>query len=154
MKIITLMLFFLMIMGCEVAPQKINYGHEGCSYCKMTIVDKKYASQMVAGTGKAYNFDAIECMINFRRENPDKNFKLYLVSNYENPGELIDASKASFLISKEILSPMGANLAAFNSEKKARKIQDLFGGDIYSWENLNVELADSISKANSVSSRH
>lgn len=137
--IYSILLIFLMA-GCQVAPQKINYGHEGCAYCKMTIVDGKYASQLVASTGKAYNFDAIECMINFRKNNPDKNFSLFLVSDYKNPGKLIDASNASFLISDEISSPMGANLAAFNSLPEAQKTKNLFGGDIYGWDQIHEQL--------------
>lgn len=135
-----LLMLFLLITGCQVAPQKIDYGHEGCTYCKMTIVDGKYASQLVATTGKAYNFDAIECMINFQKENTDKEFKLRLVANYENPGQLIDASEASFLISDEITSPMGANLAAFDSKDKAKVKKNLLGGYIYAWEDVNLEI--------------
>lgn len=135
-----LMMLFLLITGCQVAPQKIDYGHEGCAYCKMTIVDGKYASQLVATTGKAYNFDAIECMINFRKENPDKQFKLFLVANFENPGQLIDANEAIFLISDHISSPMGANLAAFDSKDSAKVKKNLFGGYIYAWEDVNLEI--------------
>ncbi|AVR44364.1 hypothetical protein C7S20_03325 [Christiangramia fulva] len=133
-------MLMVLTLSCQVEPHKINYGHEACSYCKMTIVDSKYASQLVASTGKAYNFDAIECMINFKKENPDKNFSLFLVSDYDNPGKLIDASGANYLISDEISSPMGANLAAFTTKQEAEKTKNLFGGTIYEWEDVTQEV--------------
>ena len=48
---------------------------------------------------------------------------LHLVCDYLKEGNLIDATKATYLISKEIESPMGAHLAAFASREDAQKIQ-------------------------------
>lgn len=145
-----LLMLFLAIASCQVAPQKIDYGHEGCAYCKMTIVDGKYASQLVANTGKAYNFDAIECMINFRKENQDKQFKLFLVANFENPGQLIDANDAIYLVSDQISSPMGANLAAFPSMKNAKVKRNLYGGDIYLWKEISEQSLNEAGKINMI----
>src|SRR5690606_40631353 len=53
----------LLLTACEVAPEKIEYGTDACSYCDMTIVDPKHASQVVTKKGKNYKYDAVECMV-------------------------------------------------------------------------------------------
>ena len=101
------------LISCEVASQEIHYGSDGCSFCKMTIVDSKHAAQLVTTKGKAFNYDAIECMVNHLKEWDQAPIELYLVVDYANPKTLIDAQKAHYLISESIPSPMGANLSAF-----------------------------------------
>lgn len=126
----------LVFTACEVKPQKINYGNDNCQYCNMTIVDRQHASQIVTTKGRAYKFDAIECMLNYHTEHTDQPVAMYLVNDFKNPSELIDAKTATFLISPEISSPMGANLSAFNSEKNAQKTQAEYSGKLYDWESL------------------
>jgi copper chaperone NosL len=106
----------------------------------MTIVDQQHASQVVTSKGKVYKFDAIECMINFLHENDKGPYAHTLVSDFTNPGELIDAHEVSFLISKDIPSPMGAFLSAFNNEEAALKTKNDSEGAIYNWSELLVNL--------------
>ena len=94
-RLIYILLMTVLFTSCEVGPEPIRYGEEGCQYCKMTIVDKQHASELVTTKGKVYKFDAIECMINFKSENPSKDFELELVNDYKNPGQLIDATFAT-----------------------------------------------------------
>lgn len=126
----------LLLFSCNVSPQAIDYGNDGCHYCKMTIVDKLHAAEIVTAKGKAYKFDATECMINFLDEFDTSSIQLYLANNYNKPGELIDATQATFLISENIPSPMGAFLSAFKNKEDAIKIQTQKSGDIYTWEEL------------------
>ena len=56
-------ILFLSLAACTVAPVPINFGSDGCHFCKMTIVDKQHAAELVTSKGKAYKYDAIECMI-------------------------------------------------------------------------------------------
>lgn len=128
--------FALTLFSCEIGPEPINYGEDGCEYCKMTIVDKQHASELVTSKGKVYKFDAIECMINFRKEHEDIQYALYLVNDFSNPGEMIDATMATFLISENISSPMGANLSAFYAEADANEVQASHGGNVYDWQEI------------------
>lgn len=134
--ILLLPLFF----GCNTSPQPINYGQDGCHFCKMTIVDKVHAAEIVTKKGKIYKFDATECMIHFLDEFDTSEVKLYLSNNYTEPTVLIDATKATFLISKNIPSPMGAFLSAFKTKADAEKFQAEKEGDLYSWEELLAHL--------------
>ena len=136
---------FIALFSCKVEPQKINYGQDHCAFCEMTVVDKTHASEYVTKKGKSYIFDSIECLVKqINRENNVSDLAFVLVSNYLNPGELIDAKKATYLITDKIKSPMGANLSAFNSLENAKKVQQEFGGTLYSWPQLKVKFKKQI----------
>ena len=126
----------LLLTSCNVGPEAIDYGNDGCKFCKMTIVDKVHGAEIVTKKGKVYKFDATECMINFTNEFDTSEIKLYLSNNYTEPEVLIDATQATFLISKNIPSPMGAFLSAFKNKADAEKFQADKGGTLYTWTAL------------------
>lgn len=133
---IYILILALSLISCEIGPEPIHYGEDGCEYCKMTIVDRQHAAELVTSKGKVYKFDAIECMVNFRKDHKDIQYALYLVTDFSNPGELVDATISTFLISENISSPMGANLSAFYDESAAIEIQSTHGGEIYDWHEI------------------
>lgn len=139
-KLGRIFILFWLVSGCRVSPKPIDYGKEACRYCMMTIVDKLHAAEIVTKKGKVYKFDSTECMINFLKDFNNSEIKFYLSNDYTNPEKLIDASKATFLISEHIPSPMGAFLSAFNNKKDALKIQIEKGGTIYNWEEILLNL--------------
>lgn len=102
----------------------------------MTVVDQQHAAQLVTKKGKTYTFDSTECMINHLKEKEQVDMALVLVNDYNAPGKLIDATKATYLISEGIPSPMGEFLTAFSSEKDAIGAQEANFGELYSWEAL------------------
>lgn len=128
------------LMGCSIKPQEINYGADGCHFCRMTIVDAQHAAQLVTDKGKVYKFDAIECMVNYQRELDSNTIALSLCNHYTEPKELINVSEATFLISEGIPSPMGAYLTAFSSKGLAEAEKSRFGGSVYTWNELLKEL--------------
>ena len=133
----------LLFFSCNVSPQAIDYGNDGCHFCRMTIVDKVHAAELVTKKGKVYKFDATECMINFLKDFEDASeVELYLANNYKEPEILIDATKATFLISENIPSPMGAFLSAFKNKVEAEKVRSEKGGNLYSWDELLAHLND------------
>jgi len=133
--------FFLLacctlLLACQAGPQPIEYGVDGCHFCKMTIVDKLHAAEIVTQKGKVYKFDATECMVNFMNEFDTSQIKHYLSNNYLEAETLIDATQATFLISENIPSPMGAFLSAFENKDDAVKIQLEKGGELFTWDEL------------------
>jgi len=108
----------------------------------MNIVDKTHASQYVTKKGKQFKFDAIECMINDISDKNEEDIGLLLVADFGNPGEMIPAETASYLISTEIKSPMGAYLSAVATIEKAQELQNMHSGEIYTWESLKQQLSD------------
>ena len=132
-SIFTLLSF---LYNCNVAPQAIVYGNDGCHYCMMTIVDKVHAAEIVTKKGKVYKFDASECMVNSLKDFDSSEIKFYLSNDYNEPEALIDARKSTFLISMNIPSPMGAFLSAFKTQSEAEKVQSEKGGELYTWDEL------------------
>lgn len=131
----------LLFSSCSVAPQAIDYGNDGCHFCQMTIVDKVHAAEVVTKKGKVYKFDATECMVNFLKEFEASKIALFLSNNYTEPEALIDATEATFLISENIPSPMGAYLSAFKNKEDAEKTQAKKGGTLYTWDELLKQLS-------------
>lgn len=126
----------LVLSACSSGPQPINYGEDVCDFCKMTIVDRQHAAQVVTEKGRNYKYDAIECMINDLNQWNKPPIKTHLVADYANPGKLTEASTASYLISDEIPSPMGAFLSAFSEETARNNTHKSSGGEKLDWEQL------------------
>lgn len=130
------MVLVLLLVGCTNTPKPIAYGADTCNYCSMTIVDKQHAAQFMTKKGRSYTFDASECMLNYLKEVEADNVELYLVNDYNAPGQVIDATKATFLISENIPSPMGAFLTAFATEDAAQHAQAENQGKLHTWDEL------------------
>jgi len=127
------------LVSCNIEPEQINYGSDACAFCKMTIVDQQHAAQYVSKKGKQFKFDAIECMVNAVAEKGSEDIEIFLVADYQVPGSMTSAKEATYLISKEIKSPMGANLSGFASKEKAMLTQKDSGGDMYNWQELLIK---------------
>jgi copper chaperone NosL len=126
----------VLMFSCEVKPHEIIYGADGCHFCKMTIVDTRHAAQLVTEKGKAFKYDAIECMMNDLTDWDEVPVKFYLVVDYSNPKNLIDARDSHFLISEAIPSPMGENLSAFSNVQMRDELLAAKGGKALNWESL------------------
>lgn len=135
---IVMFLFLLFATSCSIGPQPIAYGSDGCHFCSMTIVDRQHAAEIVTDKGKVFKFDSSECMLNHLKEIGNKQIILYLVNDYDQPGELIDATSATYLKSNRIPSPMGEFLTAFKSEKAAVDALLTYEGDLMTWEQLKL----------------
>ena len=135
-KFIFLSLVLFIFVSCEVSPSPINYGSDGCHFCSMTIVDKQHAAQIVTKKGKAFKFDAVECMLNHMKDIDTVEVALYFCNYYAQPGELIAAQEATYLISENIPSPMGEFLTAFDNMEAATVVKEENGGELYSWNEL------------------
>ena len=130
----------LSINSCSVEPEPIDYGHDQCHYCRMTIVDQIHAAQLVNDKGKVFKYDAVECMINDARGFEHGQIALMLVNHHDQPGELIKAESAYYLISESLPSPMGAFLTAFKSDQQLRAAIDSYGGRALDWSSLGEEI--------------
>jgi len=128
----------LVCTSCSISPEPIAYGSDGCHFCSMTIVDKQYAAQYVTKKGKSFKFDAAECMLNQLKTFDENSVALFLVTDYENPGELIDATNATYLISQNLPSPMGAYLSSFKNKDLAENVQKDNQGELFTWEGIQM----------------
>lgn len=130
----------LMMTACSPGPREIDFGKEECAHCKMTITDQRFAAELVTTKGKVYVYDAVECLaatINAKTVAEDEISSLW-VMRYDSPGTFIDAAKAWYLRSEEVRSPMGLNLAAFETEAQYAAAAQQHEGLQYRW--LGVRL--------------
>ena len=139
MRLLVSLSLLVIAASCQVEPSEIYYGEDACHFCKMTIVDRQHAAQVVTVKGKAFKYDAIECMMNDLKQWDRPEVKFYLANDYANPGELIDAREASFLISEGIPSPMGEFLSAFSEGQDRSEALTEHGGTALNWDQLRKE---------------
>ena len=142
MKKLTLVLSFtLSLFFGEIFAQNTQ-----CVHCNMTIKDKLHRAEATI-EGKTFNYDAIECLINYIKTKNKTHVSLLKVADYKT-GELINAKKATYLVSENIPSPMGANLSAFKNFKHASILKSKQGGILYNWESIKEKFENSSFGAN------
>lgn len=134
--ILLLLVITITVASCNVGPKPITYGIDGCHSCSMTIVDRQHASQLVTKKGKVYKFDAIECLLQSLSEFEQDDIALYLVADYNTPGNLIDATTATYIISSNIPSPMSANISALATSTEAEILMNSHSGKLFNWGEL------------------
>ncbi len=144
MRRLALILLFgvaTLFVGCksEPKPVPIEFGKDACYWCKMTITDQRFGAEIVTKKGKVYKYDDVACMINHFWEDPElteKSVALFLVVDYAHPGKLIDATKAIYVQSVKIHSPMASDVAAFENVEDAEAFMRKNGGEVLNWSQV------------------
>ncbi|MNC94937.1 hypothetical protein D3C83_119280 [compost metagenome] len=60
--------------------------------------------------------------------------------DYSQPGTVIEAASAAFLVSPAVPSPMGANVSAFAALAGADSVRTARGGDVMNWAAIRNHL--------------
>jgi copper chaperone NosL len=141
--VLTGILVGLLTAACSIQPQPVHLGSEECDHCRMVISDLRFAAQALTTRGRAYKFDAVECLAIWVRAGdvPRKELHSLWVSNFAVPGEWVAADEAVFLHAESLRSPMGQGLAAFASSEEAAAHQRELGGQVLTWPEV-VDLVD------------
>ena len=134
--VISITFIAFLFSSCSVEPVAIEYGKDACHFCKMNIVDSQHAAEIVTKKGKAFKYDAIECMMQNRFNWQEEEIGLFLMTDYSTPGNLINATTAHYLISEGLSSPMGGNLTGFENKADAEKTKEEKGGKVLTWNEL------------------
>lgn len=130
------------LSSCSKGPSPIQYGHDMCHFCKMTVTDQRYGTELVTKKGKVFKFDSIECMGLYLKAGdiqPGDYHGLY-VTDFLRPGQLIDGEQAYYLKSQQLPSPMGAYLTAFGTTEAAAQYQQDKGGETFQWQDVHQKL--------------
>lgn len=102
----TIKLIALVLLSACTSEMKIHYGEDVCHYCKMTIVDKRFACVVESTTGKHYKYDDLFCL---RKENVKGE---QYVALFAAPHTLTPIIKTELYHDHALQSPMGGNTAA------------------------------------------
>jgi len=126
--------------GCTPQPDPIRYGQDACQFCKMTIVDQRFAAEVVTKKGRAFKFDDLGCLVKHVKAEgyTDDELAHALVADFAHPGTLLDARKAVFVQSKVLRSPMRGDVAAFEGEADWKK--QFSTGNALSWQKVEMAL--------------
>ena len=135
---ILLILILLNLIACNVEPEAINFGKEDCHYCKLKIMDSKFGAEIVTKKGKVFKFDDVNCMVRYiKDENIDEeSLKFKLVIDYNKVGSFLDVSKAYYVRSEQIKSPMGSYIAAFETKDIQSKYNTKWNGELWNWSKI------------------
>lgn len=127
--------FFL--SACSRGYEPIEYGKDACAHCKMTIVDDRYAAELVTDKGRAYKFDDVMCMKQYATEqHTEGNNLLFVAPYFKNRLEPLPAGEAFYLKHEFFKSPMNGNFAAFADEKEAQSLMDSLSATAVRWEQI------------------
>jgi copper chaperone NosL len=128
-------LLFLMSCSSEIEP--IDYGKEACQFCKMTIVDARFGTEIITKKGKVYKFDDLHCLVHYMKENKINEADLahIVVADFKNEGSFLPVYQAYFVKSDQFKSPMRGDIAAFKSEDVADKAKPN-NAQIVSWASV------------------
>ncbi len=79
-----LLLTSIFLLSCKAEPEPLHYGKDACHACKMTLMDKKFGSELVTKKGKVYKFDDTNCMLNFMNSDALQGEEIAFNSEYTN----------------------------------------------------------------------
>jgi copper chaperone NosL len=131
------MMFSFSSCGDANSPRPIK-ANEVCVLCKMTIVDLKFAPQLVTTKGKYYVFDDISCMTEFARDNKELIINKMFVPNYLNETNFLEAQSAFYIKGGDVKSPMNGNIAAFETAAEAEKYAEQLNATVISWKEIGL----------------
>ncbi|HMU62394.1 MAG TPA: nitrous oxide reductase accessory protein NosL [Gemmatimonadales bacterium] len=125
-------------------PVPIAFGEAACDHCHMTIVDQRFAAELVTRTGKVYAFDDAGCLATFTISGPVEpdQVRSAWVTDFRQPGTLIPAQDAIFLRTEAVRTPMSSNLLAV-PRAAADSLQAALGGTLLDWPQVLAAAHDS-----------
>jgi len=125
-------------------PTPIAWGVAACDHCHMTIVDQRFAAELVTRTGKVYAFDDAGCLAAFAVSGPvgPEQVRSAWVTDFRQAGTLIPAQDAIFLRTDAVRTPMSSNLLAA-PRAAGDSLQAALGGTLLDWSQVLAAARDS-----------
>lgn len=109
-----------MLSACKRELAPIRYGTDAGSYCRMTIVEPRFAGSILTEKGRTLKFDAIECMTNYVLQEEQNGVSFspdQIYASVDQQGELSPVADAFFIISDSVRTPMGGGIVAFKTDQ-------------------------------------
>ncbi len=134
-RAVSVLILVVMVSCASHGPAEIHYGQDLCDYCKMTIADRSFGSELVTSKGKVYKFDSIECLAAYTQVSSEDKAEVnsLWVTDFKNAGSFVEVDKAIFIVSESQNSPMGVGLLAFGSGAQAEDFISEIGGRKLNW---------------------
>lgn len=119
--LLTYPLVFGVLQPALAAARALRVGVDVCPYCNMTIMDARYAAQMITTTNKVYNYDDVGCLLDHvlgyggPQATPKELYVADFATSKRKEAHFIPANQAHFLLNERIRTPMGVGLLAFST---------------------------------------
>lgn len=138
MKSFLLLVSSILLFSCNHIFDPIDYGKDACTYCKMTIVDKRYAAELIDKNGKTFKFDDVGCMVHYIAENNlnQSDLKLFVADYLQHSDNFLIARDAKYIHNEFFKSPMKGNTGAFANPEEASNLSDSLHSNVISWNEL------------------
>ncbi len=124
--------------ACVSGPEPIRTGVDACDFCKMTIADKKFSSELLTKKGKLYKFDDVHCLTSFSKSGKlgQGDIDKLWFTDFTSPNNFISFQEAVLLKDETLHSPMGGNVAAFTNKEKLNNFNKDRSGQVVTWEQI------------------
>lgn len=142
MRFLFVLGFMALVSACDAQTKPIKFGKDACSHCRMIISDPRFGAELVTTKGKVFMFDDLNCYWNFRtaQKLEESDIAHSVVVLFNQPGTFRNAGDACFLGSREIRSPMGSGVAAFDTKEACAAHPEGANGKQLSWEEVSKVL--------------
>ena len=140
-KIVTAFSAIFFFASCSTGPASINYGRDNCTDCSMTIMDPKFASEIITKKGKVFKFDDAHCILNYIKSGKLKKQEIArtVFLDFNNSHNFLPAESAFFVVSNKLKSPMNGNTIAVASREVANNIAKETSGVVKTWRELSSQ---------------
>ncbi len=142
---VTVGLMFLLALGCgTTGPTPIQYGVDQCDYCRMTIADRRFGTELITDKGKSHKYDSIECLAaaELKSAQDAKKIRSQWVTDFAHPGTFLDVRAATFVATERQKSPMGVGLVAVGTDSDAAVLIQSVGGAVVDWNGAKRLVAE------------
>jgi copper chaperone NosL len=117
-----------LVAGWSMAqPQPLQVSVDRCPYCNMTVIDGRFAAQLITPLGRHYHYDAIECLVDHLNGHgppvPEAG-ELYAADfarSTARDAHYLLVAALLFLHHPRIRTPMGGGLVAFSEKAAAER---------------------------------
>ncbi len=137
--IMALPIILFSLFSCEpTKPHANKLNSDNCDNCGMTISNPKFAAVLFTTKGRTYKFDDISCLLDYKNDNKEKalNAGLY-VANFLSDNKLLPVEIAVYIKGENVKSPMGGNIAAFESKESANTYAVDLAAEFTEWNTIN-----------------
>lgn len=115
-------------------PPVIAYGQDVCNRCGMIIEEPRFAAAYVTPQGDVRHFDDIGDMVAHHQERGEE-VHVFWVHDYTTE-EWLKASEAYFVISEDLLTPMGSGILAAADQDTANRLAAEWNGESLTFDAL------------------
>jgi copper chaperone NosL len=126
------------LAGCSQvdldAPPEMNYGMDICDQCGMSIDEARFAASYVTESGETRRFESVSDMFAYDLEHDEAVYR-YWVHDFETE-EWVRGDEAFYILSDNIITPMGVGLVAAATPERAEAIAAEWNGTVLSFDNV------------------